>query len=104
MPEAAVSRHSSSSAGQGFRPKALPEADCLEQEKVCWRLWCGPSPRLVLAQNLWEAPLATSGTIKGTETQPNTDLVTVQCGTGGSLAEVLGREGWACLMMGWVES
>lgn len=37
-------------------PRALPEADCLEQEKDCWRVWCGPFPRLVLAQNLWEAP------------------------------------------------
>lgn len=49
VPEAAVSRHSSYSAGQGFRPEALPGADCLEQEKRCWRACCRPFPRLVLA-------------------------------------------------------
>lgn len=32
------------------------------------------------------------------------DLATVKCGLEGSLAEVLVREGWACLMMGGVES
>lgn len=41
-------------AGQGFRPKALPGADCLEQEKDCWRARCGPFSRLVLAWNEWE--------------------------------------------------
>lgn len=51
VPEAAVSRRISYSVGQGFRPEALPGADCLEQEKSCQKVCCGPFPRPVLAWN-----------------------------------------------------